>query len=135
MADTTRKPLNLDELFGQAKTVSVIYKDRNYEMARLEALDPKQAVRFQKLQLKARELQKINAKDPSDAEAEEVTKAVDEMLSILCATLPLSDPELSFFMKTRILEYYFEEEGKKKADKAALAKLRNQQIGRRSSRR
>jgi len=134
MADEN-KPLNLDELFGTALSVSVIYDGVKHELVRLEALDPRQAVRFQKLQIKARQLQSINAKDPSDSDADQVTQAVDEMLKILCSSLPLDDPNLTFIKKTRILEYYFEKAEKKKADKNALAKMRNQQIGRKSSRR
>jgi len=133
MADQ-KKPLNLDEIYGTARSIGVIFKDRRYELVRLEALDPKQAVRFQKLQLKAKQLQSINPNEPSDDDAEQITQAVDDMLRILCADLPLADAELTFTKKTRILEYYFDEALEKKAPKLALEKMKNK-TGVRSSRR
>lgn len=128
-----KKPLNLDELFGQARAVIVIKDDVRHELIRLEALDPKQAVRFQKLQVKASGLKSIDPQSPSDAQAQQVTEAVDEMLSILCDSMPLD--KLSFVEKTRVLEYYFEEIQEKKAPKLALAKVRSKQTGARPSRR
>lgn len=130
---TDKKPLNLDELFGQARAVIVIKDDVRHELIRLEGLDPKQAVRFQKLQVKAASLKNINPKKPTETQADEVVGAVDEMLTILCNTLPID--QLSFVEKTRILEYYFEEAQEKKAPKLALAKVKNQRTGARSSRR
>jgi hypothetical protein len=129
---TTRQPLNLDELFGQATFVTIIKDGARYDLSMLEALGPEQIVRFQRLRVEANELQRMDVKDPSTEDAERLTKAVDDMLKILCEKLPLS--KMTFMEKSRVLEYYFAETQSKKAPKLALEKVRRP-TGARSSRR
>lgn len=129
MADE-KKPLNLDELFGQARAVKVIKNGREYELMRLEAMGPKQAVRFQKLQVVAAELQSLGD-DLTDQQADQVSEALNNMLTILCADLPVD--EMTFMEKTRVLQFYIEETQGKKVMELALKKV-NQPTGARSSR-
>lgn len=124
-----KKPLDLDELFGQARAVKVRKNDRDHELIHLDALSPKQAVRFQKLQLTVNKLRNLKEGEITDGQAELIESTMEEMLSILCSTLPLN--EMSFMEKTRVLTYYIEETQGKKVTDLALKKVRT---GARSSR-
>lgn len=118
MADD-RKVLDLDELFGQARAVKVKWKEQEYELLKMEAISPKDAVRFQKLQISASKLQM--KEDMDDASARQIEKLIDDMLSLLCKDLPLQD--MTFVVKMRILTYYIEETQGKKALETALSKV------------
>lgn len=112
--------LDLDELFGQARAVKVKWQDKEYELLRMDAISPKQAVKFQQLELRAGNLQSIGA-ELTDENAAELEQTIDEMLAMLCKDLPLA--ELSFIYKTRILTFYAQETQGKKALKVALKNL------------
>jgi hypothetical protein len=121
-----KKTLDLDELFGQARAVKVKWQGREYELLRMEGISPKQAVYFQKLQLRASKLQS-NTEAVDDESAEEIETLFDDMLKILCADLPLQD--MQFVHKMRVLTFYIEETQGKKALETALS----QAIGEKSS--
>jgi hypothetical protein len=112
--------LDLDELFGQARAVKVRWKSQEYELLRMEGIDPKQAMRFQKMQRKAMSLQNISADDFSDEDAEKLEELFDDMLKVLCKNLPLT--EMPFLAKTNIIMFYVEETQPKNALKTALKK-------------
>lgn len=114
-----RKVLDLDELFGQARAVKVKWQDKEYELLKMEAISPQDAVRFQKLQIAAGKLQMKD--DMDDASAKQVEKLIDDMLKLLCKELPLQD--MKFMVKMRVLTYYIEETQGKKALETALSKV------------
>lgn len=114
-----RKVLDLDELFGQARAVKVKWQDQEYELLKMEAISPQDAVRFQKLQVAAGKLQ-MNS-DMDDASAKQIEKLIDDMLKLLCKELPLQD--MKFMVKMRVLTYYIEETQGKKALETALSKV------------
>ncbi len=114
-----RKVLDLDELFGQARAVKVKWQDQEYELLKMEAISPKDAVQFQKLQIAAGKLQMKD--DMDDASAKQIEKLIDDMLKLLCKELPLQD--MKFMVKMRILTYYIEETQGKKALETALSKV------------
>jgi hypothetical protein len=111
-----RKILDLDELFGQAKAVRVKWQGQEYELFKMEAISPQDAVRFQKLQVSASKLQMKEGM--GDADAKQVEKLIDDILKLLCKELPLH--EIKFMVKMRILTYYIEETQGKKALETAL---------------
>lgn len=114
-----RKVLDLDELFGQARAVKVKWQDQEYELLKMEAISPQDAVQFQKLQIAAGKLQMKG--DMDDASAKKIEKLIDDMLKLLCKELPLQ--EMKFMVKMRVLTYYIEETQGKKALETALSKV------------
>ena len=119
MADEQHKALDLDELFGQARAVKVKWQGKEYELLRMEAIGPRDAVRFQRQQLKASKLQMSD--DMDDETAREVEKTFDDMLNLLCKDMPLG--EMVFMQKMRVITYYIEETQGKKALEIALQKV------------
>jgi hypothetical protein len=117
-----KKPLNLDELFGQARAVKVIWKGQTYELMHLNSMSPKQYVMFSKLQKKTTKLQSLG-EDVTDEQAKQVVGILDEMLHLVCGELPLS--EFSFIEKTKVLMFYIEETQGKKATDLALTKVKS----------
>lgn len=119
MSDETRKVLDLDDLFGQARAVKVRWKGQEYELLRMEALTPIKAQQFGKLQDKARSLQ---TEDEIDEErSQKIESLFDEMLRSLCSDLPLEN--IPFMGKMRIITFYIEETQGKKVLEAALRSL------------
>lgn len=116
------KMLDLNELFGQAVTVKVKARDgKVYELLRMEAISPREAVRFQRLQQKAARLQVVG-EEMSDEQASDLVGVFDDLLEILCAELPVE--AMQFAEKMAVLQFYMEQTQKKKATKLALAKVR-----------
>jgi hypothetical protein len=122
MSNATTAPhkLNLDELFGQARAVEVIYEGETYELLRLEGIDPKRLTQFQKLQKRASALQRAG-EGMTDKQSEDVEALFDDMLAILCKDLPLAT--MPFIKKMRIITFYIEETQGKKALETALNKV------------
>jgi hypothetical protein len=104
--EPTRKVLDLDELFGQARAVKVRYAGKEYELLRMEGISPKQAWKFQNLKQRANALQQLGA-ELAEGDADELNDLMKEMLQILCAELPLG--EMPFLMRLRVLTFYIEE--------------------------
>lgn len=73
MGDTT---LNLDELFGQAKTLKVRYGGAEYELRHADALTPAEFARLARLGKQFQEAQ-------GDDELEKALGALDEFLKIV----------------------------------------------------
>ena len=113
-----KKILDLDELFGQARAVKVKWKGTEYELLKMEGIGPREAVAFQKMQVKASQLQ--GSKNIDDKKAKEIEKLFDEMLKLLCKQLPVQ--EMDFMVKMRTLTFYIEETQGKKVLETALSK-------------
>ena len=120
MADAEdNKTLDLDALFGQAKPVKVKLNGKEYELLPMEGIGPRQAVQFQKLQLKAQKLQRLQTglKEMDAKQAKELEELFNEMLRTLCPELPLA--EMNTMQKIRTIVFYMEEtQGKKILEKA-----------------
>jgi|CXWL01.1.fsa_nt_gi hypothetical protein len=121
------KKLNLDELFGQSNSVKVTQGGRDYELMRIEALGPKQAVQLQKMQKKADGLKLLN-EEMTDQQALDMESTFDDMIRMLCPDFPIG--EITFLMKMRILTFYMEQTQGKKAMETALKNM----TGRKGSR-
>lgn len=130
MADE-KKALNLDELFGQARAVKVIWKAKTYELPHFNDMSSKQLMAFQRLQARATSLR--NAGEyVTDEQAEQMAAVLDETLSLICVDFPISG--LTFMEKSRVLAFYVEETTEKKmTDLVALKKVRAPRTGARSS--
>lgn len=114
--------LDLNELFGQAKVVKVKARDgRTYELLKMEAISPREAVRFQRLQVRAARLQGAS-EELTDDQADELTSIFDDLLTILCAELPVKT--MQFAEKMAVIQFYMEQTQEKKAEKLALEKVR-----------
>jgi hypothetical protein len=108
------KALDLDELFGQDKSVKVKWHDKNYDLLLVGAIGPKDALALQKMQARTAALG-MASDEINDQDAEELERMFDEMLKILSNELPLK--EIPFGAKMRILQFYTEQsQGKKKDD-------------------
>ena len=118
MADQN-KVLDLNELFGQAKTVKVKWKEEEYELLRIEGISPKQALQLQSFQKRIEKLK--DKSEPAEEDATDMEKLFDEILKMLCKELPLK--EIPFNGKMAIMRFYIEETQGKKALEVALANL------------
>jgi hypothetical protein len=108
----TRKPLDLDELFGQAQAIKVKWQGKEYGLMSINAISPKQAVKMSKMQTRVIEIQQANPDEDNDEMAVELERMFDEMLTMLNGEFPLAT--MPFAAKMRIVEYYTEQsEGKK----------------------
>jgi hypothetical protein len=103
--------LDLDELFGMARPIVVVWKTRKYQLRRPTALSPDEIVRNERLRVRWAELQDritdgeaLETSSDMAGEIEEVTK---DMISILCPELAKVD--LPFVMQVQVLQYYANE--------------------------
>jgi hypothetical protein len=119
MTDEVRK-LDLDELFGQAQAVKVVHNGREYELLKLDALGPRQAVKIQKMQKKAQVLQSLG-EQITEEQSLEIEKIFEDIILMLCEDFPVK--EITFAKKLRIVMYYMEETEGKKALENALGNL------------
>jgi len=105
--EKTTAVLNLDELFGVARPIKVVFDRRTYEMVRPEALSPKGFVQWDKLVKRAMQLQ-VGADDEMTDEMTEELEAVISM-AIYMACPELEKAGLSFPQKMSVLNFYAEE--------------------------
>ena len=126
--DTKPKALNLDELFGDARAVKVLHGGIEYELMRIEALGPRQAVQVQRMQRQAQVLQ-IKGEDISDNQAQEIETLFEKIITMLCPTFPVH--EIEFAKKMRIVVYYMKETQGKKTMETTLKNLTGQKRSRR----
>lgn len=108
------QPLNLDELFGQAKKIKVVWQDKSYELVRPEGLGPKEFVRWDSLLNKIQVLKDETTSD--EQKAEELEGVYNDVLMMICPQLVAAG--LPFLGKMRVLQFYMEEVEGKKAPKA-----------------
>ena len=99
--------LNLDELYGVARPIKVVFDGRTYEMVRPDALSPKAFVQWDKLVKRAMKLQ-VGANDEMTDEMTAELETVIEM-AIYMACPELEKAGLSFPQKMSILNFYAEE--------------------------
>lgn len=104
------KALNLDELFGQARPVVVVWEGRKYALTRLEGLTPVEYARWTKLQRRMAPLfggGDVDVNDMTEEQATELSEAVTTALSLFNADL--AKAPLPFAAKVRVLQFYVEE--------------------------
>ena len=99
--------LNLDELFGVARPIKVVFGGRTYEMVRPEALSPKAFVRWDKLVKRAMRLQVEANGEMSDEMTEELEGVIGDAIYMACPELEQAG--LSFPQKMSVLNFYAEE--------------------------
>jgi hypothetical protein len=123
MSNQPDQVLDLDELFGQARAVKVKYGGREHELLRLEAMGPLEVVKFKKMYAQANELQMASIQDDmTEDQAKAIVSMFDEMLQMICKTLPI--PDMAFAVKARVLEFYVIETQGKKKEIETLQKVR-----------
>jgi hypothetical protein len=106
-----RKVLNLDELFGFDKRISVDYQGKRYELNHPEALGPKELLRLDHLQDRINAMQAIeNPSELTEAQAEELGDLLTEMLKIIGFS-PAGKPGFLFLAKMRVMQFYLTETG------------------------
>ena len=124
--ENSKKALNLDELFGDARAVKVIHEGIEYEFMRMDGLGPRQATQLQKMQRQAQKLQLLG-EEMSEAQAQELEALLNEIITLLCPKFPVEG--MSFLKRLRVIMFYMEETEGKKAMEAAL----NEVMGRRQT--
>lgn len=102
-----RKPLNLDELYGTARPVIVVWQEKRYELRRPEAMTPVEYSRWTKLQAKTSKLIIDNVDEMGEQQAEELAEAVQLALNLVSPELAALD--LPFAAQVKVLEFYSEE--------------------------
>ena len=103
-----KNTLNLDELFGQAKDLVVIWEGARHMMRHPTAMGPKDLnllQRLQDLQVDVSEDMKDEAKE--DEAAEELIKVIDKIIGMIAPTLDALG--LPIFAKMRIMTFYQKE--------------------------
>jgi hypothetical protein len=107
----TNKSLNLDELFGTARPIVVVFQGKRYELRRPEAMNPVEFNQWMKLQGRV-QLPGANtdeiARNWSEETSREVEALIDDVLTLLNPEFAKL-PELNFMMKTQVLEFYTRE--------------------------
>lgn len=101
--------LNLDELFGTSKPVVVVWEQKRYEFVRPDGLAPAQYASWLELGKKIETLQSKG----SDNTAEDMAEwdgLLTRVLGLLCPDFVKE--EKSFQVRTKVLEYYFQENAK-----------------------
>ena len=106
--------LNLDELFGIAKPVKILVKGATYELMRPEGFSPVQYQKFAKLFEQWTKNHLDATTDPT---------VLDGMMTEIIETLNhrLSELEMPFGWKVKILEFYTEEALQDKLEKGTTA--------------
>ena len=118
MSDDEKHMLDLDELFGQARGIKVIWEKAEYQLTLPEAFGARETMRLSALHRKAGALQMLD--DLTPEQAQELERLLDEILRILCQELPVG--EIPFVAKLRALTFYAFET-KKNALRAALEQI------------
>jgi hypothetical protein len=95
----TKRTLNLDELFGAAKDLIVLWGDRQHTLRHPTSMGPADVMKLQQLQAAHAAL------TAEDGEALE--GVVSEIIAMIAPTL--ASQNLPFFAKMRILTFYEEE--------------------------
>jgi len=106
---TKDKALNLDELFGRARPVVVVWQGERYELVRPEALTPVEYQRWVALQRRMAPLFDglDNVDNMTEKQAEELNTAITEALGLFNAELAAAG--LPFAAKIKVLEFYTEQ--------------------------
>lgn len=99
-----RKPLNLDELYGTARPVIVVWGGKRYELHRPEALTPVEYSRWMKLQKKLGMMEAFEAEEMSEEQAKELSEAIAMVLSLFSPEL--AAVKLPFAAQVRVLQHY-----------------------------
>lgn len=99
-----RKPLNLDELYGTARPVIVVWQGKRYELRRPEAMTPVEYSRWTKLQAKTGKLIIDDADEMSEEQGQELNEAIKITLSLLSPEL--AEAGLTFAAQVKVLEFY-----------------------------
>ncbi len=106
--------LDLDELFGQAQVIAVMWGGRKHFMRRPEEMGPRDVVAFDRLNAQLYEMRKFSPFPDGDGAETAIDEkratawesVLDAMLRVVGPTLLEGDPPLPFAMKTRVLEFY-----------------------------
>lgn len=102
-----RKPLNLDELYGTARPVIVVWQEKRYELRRPEGMTPVEYSRWTKLQAKTSKLIIDDADEMSEEQAHELEEAIHMTLSLVSPEL--AEAGLTFAAQVRVLQFYTDE--------------------------
>jgi hypothetical protein len=112
--------LDLDELFGQARSITIKWQGEEYQLQRMEGCSPKEAVKFMQLQKKANKLKNLSPESVTDVQADQMTQVIDDMLLLVCPNFPTAS--MSFPIKMRAINFYLEQTQGKKFVEATLQK-------------
>lgn len=101
--DEEKCSLNLDEIFGLAKPIKVVWKSIEYELPRPEAFSPKSWAGFSALQGKIGSLQAMG-EQLTDEQAEQLDQIANDCIKFLSPKL--AKCELPFFAKVQVIKFY-----------------------------
>jgi hypothetical protein len=106
--------LNLDDLFGIAKPISVELDGAKYDLSRPESFTAKQYQKFARFWAEFNPTNFQNSDDP-----DEIERVMDQLLELLNPALA---GKLSFAMKLKVLEFYGNEVSSQETGKTPAKK-------------
>ncbi len=104
--------LNLDELFGKARPVKVVYEGIAYELVRPESLNPQQYQELVNLYNKW-----VKERLDQGTDAIKIDQAMTEIITVL--NPKLAEKNLPFSWKSQVLEFYGNETLQSSASKGS----------------
>ena len=122
---TDRRVLNLDEMFGLARPIQVVWQERTYDLKTPEAFGPKDMQTLERLQARYQPLaakMQRNEDALTEAEDKEIREIAAEEIRLLCPSL--ARLKLQFMQQFAVLAFYFQElELRRQADAAKKAEM------------
>jgi hypothetical protein len=109
---TTEKPtkkLNLDEIFGVDRPILIELKGVQYPLLRPESMPAERILRWERMEEGMRQISKSEIDD--ETKAAKLEAVIVDLLEMVCGTPKLPVHEMSFLMKTTVLEFYTSEIG------------------------
>ena len=100
-----REYLDLDQLFGEDKTISLKWGGKKYQMRPLQSLGPRELKEWARLYNMIPSL----GEDPEDianVDDEVLSGVVTGALEMICSEVLEDDPNMPFIAKVRAVEFY-----------------------------
>lgn len=121
MSEQAKHALNLDELFGTEKTITVDWDGKNYPLKNPQSFGPKEFATLERMQKRLRGdlVEKIKGDEEiTDDLAADLEKTVDQIIEMINPGLLHTSKPIPFAAKQRILNFYHEETSGKAAEGA-----------------
>lgn len=99
--------LNLDDVFGQSRKLSIKWQGKEYEAFPPEALSSVQLMRWERLAGKVRNMSRSDKVEVDEKAAAAIEQTVDQAVSIIVPDLEVG--AVPFMAKVQIISWYIEQ--------------------------
>ena len=112
--DEDRK-LDLDELFGKNRTITILWGGKEHHLRGLTALGPAELAGWGALEKRYKKMMVAFSRDERTEltveQAKQVIDLIDRIMALIAEPELVNDMALGFIHKSKILEYYMQESG------------------------